>query len=262
MPRPMKGKINNCGTSTRIMRTDFSDGQLYQPHCNREYEILFVLKGSVNFDLEGEHILLKENSGIVIEPLQYQVVSGNADAYHRVILFFDLLRVPEEIREAFVKRIQKRYVFSSPEMTQMFRKYVAAVEKGERYKVLRDALFTVILYSIALDDSIAKKTKISAKTEKLRQILAILDKNIASDVHIGDIAQQVHMSQSAVYRLFKEEMKISLKPYILQKKMLYAETLLQQGTAPGEVALACGYKNYASFYKVFLKITGKTPGKA
>ena len=36
-------------------------------------------------------------------------------------------------------------------------------------------------------------------------------------------------------------------------------TLILAGTTPGEAATACGYKNYASFYKVFLKFTGQSP---
>ena len=54
-------------------------------------------------------------------------------------------------------------------------------------------------------------------------------------------------------------MKTSLKRYVLEKKMMYARALIQQGTAPGVAAVSCGYKNYASFYKMFCKIVGKTP---
>ena len=56
-------------------------------------------------------------------------------------------------------------------------------------------------------------------------------------------------------------MQISLKQYILQKKMMYAKSLLEKGTAPGTAAALCGYKNYASFYKIFLKVTGQAPGQ-
>ena len=54
-------------------------------------------------------------------------------------------------------------------------------------------------------------------------------------------------------------MKIPLKQYILRKKMMYAKSLILAGTSPGEAAVACGYKNYASFYKMFLKFTGQSP---
>ena len=250
------------GLFTVLKREDYCTGELYGPHCNNSYEILFVLKGSVRFDLEGERITLKENSAIVLAPMLYQIVSGNDDAYHRGLFFFQPSAIPEDIREAFLQRVGKRYAFSSPEMTQLFRKYVAAEESGDpRFNALKDALFTVITHNIAFDDTISKNEIISTKTAKLRQVIDYLDKNITSEIRIGHIADRLHISQSAVYRMFKEEMRISLKQYILQKKMIYAETLLRQGASPGEAALACGYRNYASFYKVFVKVTGKTPGK-
>lgn len=252
----------NPGLHNAVKYTDYSNEQLYQPHCNNCYEILFVLKGSVRFDLEGERIILKENSAIVLAPMLYQIVSGNDDAYHRVILFFDLSSVSPDLRDAFVRRVGKRYVFSSQEMTQLFHKFTEAIEKEDpRYNALKDALFTIITHNIAFDDTIGKNSLINTKTAKLRQVIDYLDKNIASEIRIGHIADRLHISQSAVYRMFKEEMRISLKQYILQKKMIYAETLLRQGASPGEAAQASGYRNYASFYKVFLKVTGKTPGK-
>ncbi len=250
------------GLHTSVKYMDYCNEQLYAPHCNNCYEILFVLKGSIRFDLEGEQIILKENNAIVIAPMVYQIVTGNDDAYHRVIMFFDLPTVPESVRDDFVERVGKRYIFSSPEMTRLFHKFKSAKETNDpRYDVLKDALFTIITYNIALDDTIDRNYLISTKAVKLRQAIDYLDENIKSEIRLSAIAEQLHMSQSAVYRLFKEEMKLSLKQYVLQKKMIYAETLLRQGVSPGDAALACGYRNYASFYKVFVKITGKNPGK-
>lgn len=250
------------GLHTSIKYTDYSNEQLYSPHCNNCYEILFVLKGSVRFDLEGERIVVKENNAIVIAPMVYQIVSGNDDAYFRMILFFDLPTVPASIQKDFTQRVGKRYIFASSEMTRLFHKLQDTLEKEDpRCNDLKMALFTVILYNITLDESIGKNALISGKSKKLRQIIDYLDKNITSEIRIGTVAQELHMSQSAVYRMFKEEMKISLKHYLLQKKMIYAETLLRQGVSPGDAAAACGYRNYASFYKVFVKLTGNPPGK-
>ena len=250
------------GLHSALRYTEYSNEQLFNPHCNNCYEILFVLKGSVRFDLEGERIVVKENNAIVIAPMVYQIVSGNDDTYHRIILFFDLPTVPDAIRDDFARRVGKRYIFSAPEMTQLFHKFRDTMEKEDgRYDALKEALFTMITYNIAMDESIGKNASISGKSKKLRQIIDYLDKHITTEVRICTIAQELNMSQSAVYRMFKEEMQISLKQYILQKKMIYAETLLRQGVSPGDAALACGYRNYASFYKVFVKLTGKIPGR-
>lgn len=249
--------------SSYVHRMDYCDSQLYEPHCNTVYEILFILKGSVNFELEGEHVLMQENSGIVIEPLQFQVLSGNEDAYHRILLFFSLEMIPPAIQEAFAERIKRYYVFSSPAMIDLFHQYAELVEKkDDTYQALKDALFTQIAYTIALDGSIEKKLRMNVKTEKLRQIIDYIDRNINTDIRVEDIADEMHMSLSTAYRLFKEEMHISLKQYIMQKKMMCARSMLQQGMAPCDVAAAIGYRNYPSFYRMYVKIIGKPPCKS
>ncbi|MGN1077019.1 MAG: helix-turn-helix domain-containing protein [Candidatus Gallimonas sp.] len=50
--------------------------------------------------------------------------------------------------------------------------------------------------------------------------------------------------------------------HILQKKMYYAAQLLREGMPASEVAFKCGYDNYSSFYKVFLRIIGTPPSKS
>ncbi len=246
--------------SAAVLRIDYSDSRLYEPHCNTVYEILFVLKGSVNFEMEGEHVLMQENSGIVIEPLQFQMLSGNEDAYHRIILFFSLEMVPAAIRDTFAERIKRYYIFSSPEITGLFHHYAKIVEKkDDTYQALKDALFTQIIYTVALDDTIQKNMHMNVKTEKLQRVIGYIDQNIHTDVRVEDIANEMHMSLSTAYRLFKEEMRISLKQYIMQKKMIYARSLLQQGMSPSDVAAAIGYKNYPSFYRMYVKIIGKPP---
>ena len=252
----------SSGLHTSLKKDDYASGQLYPPHCNNCYEILFVAKGSVRFDMEGEQITLKENNAIVIAPMVYQIVTGNDDAYHRIILFFDLPTVPEGVRNEFASQVGKRYTCSSPELIRLFQSYLQLKEDDNpQFDELSNAIFTMILYIIAYDKSIDKNSQISAKKEKLRLITNRLDQNLTGEVQIREIAKELHVSESSVYRLFKEEMKIPLKQYVLKKKMIYAETLLRQGMSPGDVAQTCGYKNYASFYKVFVKLTGKRPGK-
>ena len=110
-----------------------------------------------------------------------------------------------------------------------------------------------------------KKDVVIAKNYLSEKELKVLNNLVSAYFDLAEINAIEHntmyMSESALCHLFKQEMKISLKQYILQKKMLNAKALLQQGMSPGAVAEACGYKNYPSFYKIFLKVTGLTPAQ-
>lgn len=245
-----------------IVRAENCSDRIYDQHCHSRYEVLFVLEGSIKLNVEGAHILLEKNAGIVIEPLKYHVVTGNNTAYHRLVISFEQDFIPLQIRQRFLENIRQNYVFFSEKLAELFRKYSVVLErKNSVYAPLLDAILTEAIYSLALDERIHAENPDSRRTEKLKQIISIIDENLDKEILLEDIAARMYMSESAVCHLFKEEMNISLKQYILQKKMTYAKSLLNRGVSPGDAAVACGYKNYASFYKMFLKITGKSPAK-
>lgn len=245
-----------------VARTANCTERIYDQHCHSCYELLFVLKGSIRLNIEGEHILLGEDSGIVIEPLQYHIVTGNNSTYHRLVLSFDADFIPLQIRQQFFENTRNNCVFYSDRLAEQFQKYATLLEgKDPLYAPLLNAILTEAIYGLATDQHIRTENLNTKRSRRVKQIIAVIDDNLNRDILLEDIAAQMYMSESAVCHLFKEEMNISLKQYILQKKMVYAKSLLNRGVSPGEAAAACGYKNYASFYKIFLKIMGKSPAK-
>lgn len=245
-----------------IVRTENCARQIYDQHCHAHYEIIFVLDGSIRLNVEGEQLRLRENMGIVLEPLKYHVVTGDNTRYHRLILSFEPESVPEAVYERFLDSVRTNAVFSGERASRLLRRFSATAEKGDPvYGPLLEAILTEAVYDLAFNNTPAPESKESKPTEKLKQITAFIDQNLHSQISLDDIAARMYMSQSALCHLFRQEMQISLKQYILQKKMMYAKSLLEKGTAPGTAAALCGYKNYASFYKIFLKVTGQAPGQ-
>ena len=234
--------------------------RIYDKHCYSRYELIFVLDGSIRLNIEGERVVLEKDSGIIIEPLKYHIFNGNNTAYHRLILFFDQDFIPLQIRDQFFDNIENYYVFLSGRVSEYFRKYATILErKNSIYAPLLDAILTEVIYGLALEAHVRVDRPNNERIEKLRQIITFVEYNLDGEISLEDVAASICMSESAACQLFKDEMNISLKRYILLKKMTYAKSLLSRGVAPGKAALACGYKNYPLFYKMFLKVIGKTP---
>ena len=247
---------------SEIVRTENCANRIYDQHCHPYYEVLFVIKGSVLLNIEGSTAPLYENTGIVIEPLKYHIVTGNQTDYHRLILLFEECDIPEGIRTLFADNARINSVFASSGLTDLFQKYIAVLEKdNSAYYPLQNAIFTEILYALSLEERNPASLSENKAGNRLKRIIDYVDQNLSGEIHLSDIATALYMSESAVCHLFKEEMKTSLKKYIIEKKMMYARSLLQQGATPGSAAIACGYKNYASFYKMFCKIVGKSPAE-
>ena len=248
-------------TEATVIQTAYCARQIYDQHCHTSYEILFVLSGSIRLNLEGEQLLLTENTGIVVEPLKYHIVTGNNGPYHRLILTFGQEAVPEVIYSAFLERIRQNPRIGGNEVSRLLERYASAVtQKDPVLEPLLSALLIQAIYAITLADPEYPPEASGKSRERLRQITAFVEANLHRQISLKDVAEHMYISESSLCHLFRQEMNISLKQYILRKKMMYAKSLLEQGTLPGTAAALCGYQNYASFYKVFLKITGQTPG--
>jgi hypothetical protein len=195
-----------------IVRTANCTARIYDQHCHSRYELLFVLKGSIRLNIEGEHILLGENSGVVIEPLKYHIVTGNNTAYHRLVLSFDADAIPLQIRDQFLRNIRDNCVFYSENIAEQFQKYASILErKNTIFAPLLDAILTEAIYSLATDDHIRTENLDTKRTGRIKQIISIIDDNLDKEISLGDIASRMYMSESSVCHLFKEEMNISLK---------------------------------------------------
>jgi AraC-like DNA-binding protein len=94
---------------------------------------------------------------------------------------------------------------------------------------------------------------------ELRQMLRLIDRELPRIHSVDDIARQMHMSRSAVYRLFASRMHITVMTYVRTRKCMNARTMLAQGIPASEVAGSLGFTHYSSFYRDYVNLFGEAP---
>ncbi len=252
--------MHRSSFQAEIVRTELCSDRIYDQHCHTRYEILYVLEGSMHLNLEGRQLYLEAGTGIVIQPLKYHVVTGNNTAYHRLIVFLNPDAIALPIADAFHRQVETLAPFKTRQLSGLFESFAQHLERGDpALTPLLEAILTQAVYALTLEITTVPVAAETKHAGRLQRIVSYIESNLDKELSLGELAQQLYLSESSLCHLFRQEMKISLKQYILQKKMMYAKSLLYQGVSPGEAAIRCGYRNYASFYKIFLKTTGKTP---
>lgn len=93
----------------------------------------------------------------------------------------------------------------------------------------------------------------------VRQIIGQISQNLSGDLSVETLAKIANTSPSCLTHNFKSEMGISLHRYIVQKRMMYARERIKSGEMPSEIAVDCGYNDYSSFYKAYIKYFGEAP---
>lgn len=100
----------------------------------------------------------------------------------------------------------------------------------------------------------------AAPSPRLDEIVRLIRQRPQDDYRLKDLARRVHVSLSHFKRIFKAEIGLSPREYVLQAKIDAAKRRLAGGEEPvTQIALDLGFVSSQYFATVFRRITGTTP---
>ena len=89
-----------------------------------------------------------------------------------------------------------------------------------------------------------------------------IQNNLSHPLRIGSIASVFHISQSQMFRIFRDACGLSPQQYYEKVRINYACTLIYQSNLSyKEISQLCGYEYESHFYKSFKKIMNTTPAE-
>lgn len=87
-----------------------------------------------------------------------------------------------------------------------------------------------------------------------------IDLNIDKPISVASLCELLGITQPYLFKIFKVEIGISPKQYIIQRKIKYAKRMLSETDAPiSTVALSLGFYDTISFSKFFKSVAGISP---
>lgn len=87
-----------------------------------------------------------------------------------------------------------------------------------------------------------------------------IEEHLSDDLDVTLIAENVHLNQDYLTRIFRRETGVSVKSYVINRRMEKAKELLENSRLPiTDVAYQVGYGNYTSFNRIFKKVYGVSP---
>ena len=100
-----------------------------------------------------------------------------------------------------------------------------------------------------------------SNSKLFKDLLNYMNTSYYQPITISHIADQFYISQSHLFRLFKENINLSPQTYLLNKRMEKAAEYLRSNSfiKIRNVAVNVGYKNYANFEKYFRLFYGVSP---
>lgn len=106
--------------------------------------------------------------------------------------------------------------------------------------------------------------EIAERQEKIRsplidQIIEYIKNNLNAPLQIDELCARFDLSQARLKYLFKTELQMTIRQYIILQKITVAKQLLCTGSDIQKLPQTLGFSDYAHFAKTFKRLTGMTP---
>jgi AraC-like DNA-binding protein/quercetin dioxygenase-like cupin family protein len=262
----------------RVMRIP-AHGAMDEQHAHEFEELVVILAGrgrhqvaAEEYDIEaGEvFVMLRGMShcypkvdklsliNILYDPAGLRTPRADLAAlpgYHGLFTIEPRLR----LREHFKNRLKLRM-----EELGRLANIVAEIEeellaRGPGYRFMATAHFMRMMgflsraYARIADPGARPVTQIS-------ELLGFIERHYADPVGIENLSKVAHMSQSSLFRTFKEIMGRSPIDYLIRLRIDKATQLLRRGGMHiGEISEAVGFNDSNYFTRQFRRVTGRSP---
>jgi AraC-like DNA-binding protein len=101
-----------------------------------------------------------------------------------------------------------------------------------------------------------------SETERMQKVYEFVSKNFKETIRLGDIAEEVNMSEAAFCRYFKKRTNRSFVDFVNEIRVGNACKLLSQNKMNvSEICFESGFNTISNFNFHFKKIVGKTPSE-
>ncbi|MED3779879.1 helix-turn-helix domain-containing protein [Heyndrickxia sporothermodurans] len=246
--------------------------QHHSQHINLGIEILLVIRGEIEVVVNQDSYHLVENDLLLINANQVHNIKGIED---NVVL---LLQIPLRSIERYYQDIHECYFdcYSSKEdhgqylLFDQIRQLLAEILIAHYQKQDGSELETTsLIYKLVTilirnfkTTYLQQNHFISMKDERIKAILAYIEKNYLKSISLEEIAKQQYLSLYYLSRYFKQEVGVSFSQYVKQVRLKSAvRELLYTGHTITQVALNNGFPNAKAFNKAFKEVYQQTPAE-
>ena len=126
----------------------------------------------------------------------------------------------------------------------------------------RDAYLSSMMKALIIDIVRTASRGLPSRKRSLlvEEVISYMREHYSERVENETLSEHFHFTPVYINRVFKREMGISLRKYLISLRIDIAKELISSGEcSPSEAAIATGFEDYPHFSKTFKALTGKSP---
>ncbi len=239
----------------------------FKPHTHSNAEVLYVISGKGTFHIEGKSYDLKHGDILITRPLEAHYLEIKPSVpYERIVISFqpDLFRSLDPdgylLRPFTERKAGHLNQYHSTDMgDDSYSQWIYSMVQhcdNERLNIIAQLLPLLNRLHSAFG-SVSKKNLEKGSIEY--EIIRYINNHIAENLNLQRICEKYYISTAQLCRRFKKATGSTVNDYITTKRLLLSRKLLSIGEKPVAVYEKCGFNNYSTFYRAYIKYFGHSP---
>ena len=254
----------NNGIFYRHERNENLQPDTYSMHTHNMYELLYIVSGDVTYVIEDRKYKLKKGDLILIRPLHYHYIQVDSPTtYERYNILFNMEGNHIESASLIPEPLEVISLADDEIVAEIFKKcdlyYIHSTQ--ETFERILCHLLSELFYYLWLFPQ-SHNAKNLGNSEMLSKALNYINKNLYTPFTIADVADQLFVSESYLFRLFQKELHQTPRRYITDKRLIIAQKMIDEGEKPTLVSEKCGFGDYTTFYRNYVSFFGHPPSKS
>lgn len=234
-------------------------------HQHPYYHMLYMVKGSLRFELDDKTVFLKEGQSLLIpRETDHAFYNDSEENGEYLEIKFSLLR------SAFEAQILRENVQETDSQLagdlfkQIFDEYSAA---GSYADDAAASYLLALLHILGAKDRHEKKQQFQYLaafdySELSQKVIRYLEEHYHEDISLDSLAKEMNLNKSYLCVAFKKDTQLTILDCLNTIRIRRAaELIVYSEYSLSQVAEACGFSSDSHFNRVFLKYVGITPGQ-
>ena len=252
-----------------IMDFEFDTSEVQNTHFHQNLEIVYVLEGSVEVQIEPETYNLKKGDFLLINAnkrhswrateekillASFQINFTMLAEYMGTnqLLFWCNTTVDKNESYEQLKRV----------LDQMLNRSYDKEKEGAIYlnSIYYEAIYLLVAYFMIKADDVRMKENFTPDNSRIFEIQNYVQANYQKQLSLNDLAQKLYLSNAYLSKYIKKHFGLSFLEYVNNIRLFHAvDELVYSEKKITRIALDNGFPTTAAFNKAFKEIYNMTP---
>ena len=255
---------------------DYRTGATPIYHKHDAYEIYLFISGNLRLYIENSCYELSPGDMAIINPDELHAVVANKNTtYERVginikqSVFDNLNTFNTNLLTCFHSHphaMNNIIHLTENEMTSFVELCDSLLEAQKSDAYGNDLLcYSYLIQLLVMTNTLYKNADSFNYKNLMPQIvidtMKYIDENLTNEICLDDLSDKFGFNGNYLSSLFKKNTGLTLRNYIVEKRITLAKKLLSQGASVSTACYNSGFNDYSNFIRTFKKSTGVSPGK-